>query len=81
MNQESRNPGKGLFLVLWPRNLPEVCGAQRKKAGTWGPLNFRSKWESSAVILVESDGERLGQFDLKLNACTRRAFDAPRGYT
>ena len=41
----------------------------------WGPeregwhfglLNFGSKWESSAVILVESDGERLGQFDLKL---------------
>ncbi len=41
----------------------------------WGPdeegwhfglLNFGGKWDCNAMILVESDGERLGQFDLKL---------------
>src|SRR5947199_4417006 len=51
-------PGRnhGSLEVLWG---PEQAGSR------FGVLNFGSKWDSSAVILVASDGERIRQVDIK----------------
>jgi hypothetical protein len=51
----------------------------------FGVLNLASKWESSAVLLVESDGERLRQLnikpvlDTKANAFIKTALKSRKG--
>ena len=43
----------------------EVLWGPEKEGWHFGVLNFAGKWESSAVLFVESDGERLRQRDIK----------------
>ena len=43
----------------------EVMWGPAEEGWHFGVLNYGGKWESSAVILIESDGERIRQEDIK----------------
>lgn len=43
----------------------EILWGPEEEGWHFGVLNFGGKWDSSAVILVESDGERIRQLDIK----------------
>jgi hypothetical protein len=43
----------------------EVLWGPEEEGWHFGVLNYGGKWESSAVVLIESDGERIRQLDIK----------------
>jgi hypothetical protein len=43
----------------------EVLWGPEEEGWHFGLLNYGGKWESSAVVLIESDGERIRQLDIK----------------
>lgn len=63
----------------------EVLWGPEEEGWHFGILNFGGKWESSAVIMVESDGERLRQknikpmLDAKANAFIKTALKGKKG--
>ena len=63
----------------------EVVWGPEEEGWHLGVLNFGGKWESSAVLLVESDGERLRQreikpmLDAKANAFIKTALKGKKG--
>lgn len=63
----------------------EVMWGPGQEGTRFGILNFGGKWDSSAVILVESDGERIRQLDIKpvldakANAFIKTALKGKKG--
>ncbi len=63
----------------------EVMWGPDEEGWHFGVLHFGGKWESSAVILVESDGERIRQLDIKpaldakANAFIKTALKGKKG--
>jgi len=63
----------------------EVLWGPEEEGWHFGVLNFGGKWESSAVLLIETDGERIRQLDIKAaldakaNAFIKTALKGKKG--